>query len=116
MRKRILVGIMCLLLVSLFTVNHTSTPVTVKIEEHSATIFSDYVTHAPIQIFSDDDFETQGWPGSGTIEDPYVIEGLIIDGWQEPYHCIYLRHFVSSVIVRNCYLDSGTGIDVYNTS
>ena len=37
-----------------------------------------YTPHAPITITSNADFSTQGWPGSGTVDDPYVIEGLNI--------------------------------------
>jgi len=37
-----------------------------------------YTSHAPITISSNADFSTQGWPGSGTVDDPYVIEGLNI--------------------------------------
>jgi len=116
LRKRILVGFFCILLISLFAVDQTSISSIMKIEKEHTAILSDYVVHDTIQIFSDDDFETQGWPGSGTDEDPYVIEGLSIDGWGAPSHCILLRHFVSSAIVRNCFLHSGNGITVYNTT
>ena len=32
----------------------------------------------PIEINSNEDFEEQGWPGSGIESDPYVISGLMI--------------------------------------
>jgi len=35
-------------------------------------------THDPIEINSNEDFEEQGWPGSGTESDPYVISRLVI--------------------------------------
>ncbi|MFX1516681.1 MAG: right-handed parallel beta-helix repeat-containing protein, partial [Promethearchaeota archaeon] len=34
--------------------------------------------HDPISIFSDEDFDLQGFPGSGTVSDPYRIEGYNI--------------------------------------
>jgi len=37
-----------------------------------------YTPSDPIQIQSDVDFETQGWPGNGTLENPYIIKGLDI--------------------------------------
>ena len=36
------------------------------------------VPHGPISIASDSDFAAQGWPGLGTVDQPYVIEGLEI--------------------------------------
>ncbi|MGQ4871972.1 MAG: hypothetical protein ACP6IT_09065, partial [Candidatus Thorarchaeota archaeon] len=37
-----------------------------------------YVEHGAINIGSDAQFSWQGWPGSGTEADPYVIEGFNI--------------------------------------
>ena len=37
-----------------------------------------YTTSGPILIQSDADFETQGWPGEGTYEEPYLIFDLAI--------------------------------------
>ncbi len=37
-----------------------------------------YTPHGPITINGNADFEDQEWPGSGTEDDPYVIEGLRI--------------------------------------
>ena len=39
---------------------------------------SSYAEHVPIIITSDSDWDTQGWPGSGTVGDPYIISGLNI--------------------------------------
>ena len=39
---------------------------------------SEYTNHSPIEIWSNQDFEDQGWPGNGTAANPYVIEGLNI--------------------------------------
>ncbi|MFW9794233.1 MAG: nitrous oxide reductase family maturation protein NosD, partial [Candidatus Thorarchaeota archaeon] len=35
--------------------------------------------HGPILIDSNDDFDTQGWPGNGSPSTPYVIDDLIIN-------------------------------------
>ena len=35
--------------------------------------------HVPIIIDDNSDFETQSWPGEGTVEQPYIIAGLEIN-------------------------------------
>ena len=40
---------------------------------------SQYVEHDPIIIRSDTDFVEQGLPGNGTEEEPYLIEGILIN-------------------------------------
>ncbi|MHA2079893.1 MAG: right-handed parallel beta-helix repeat-containing protein, partial [Candidatus Thorarchaeota archaeon] len=35
--------------------------------------------HVPIVIGNNSDFEDQGWPGEGTVEQPYIIAGLEIN-------------------------------------
>jgi parallel beta-helix repeat protein len=37
-----------------------------------------YVGHDPITILSDNEFASQGFNGSGTVDDPYLIEGFNI--------------------------------------
>ncbi|MBS3794064.1 MAG: hypothetical protein KGY80_04160, partial [Candidatus Thorarchaeota archaeon] len=39
-------------------------------------VTASYAKHDPIIITSNADFESQEWPGNGTQEDPYLIEGL----------------------------------------
>ncbi|MHA2214959.1 MAG: extracellular solute-binding protein [Candidatus Hodarchaeales archaeon] len=39
--------------------------------------------HAPIHIESDDDFTPNGFTGSGTIEDPYMIQGYSFASWSD---------------------------------
>ena len=34
-----------------------------------------YISHAPIYIDGNGDFNTQGWPGQGTFNNPYNISG-----------------------------------------
>ncbi|MFX1516611.1 MAG: nitrous oxide reductase family maturation protein NosD, partial [Promethearchaeota archaeon] len=47
-------------------------PTTKKVE------IQQYFPHEPIVISSDSEFESQGFPGSGTYGDPYLIEGFNI--------------------------------------
>jgi len=68
---------------------------------------ADYEVHDPILITSDDDFETQGWPGNGSIIDPYVIEGL----WIERVYgvrSIVVSSTTVDFIIRNCYIEPDT--------
>ena len=54
----------------------------------------------PLVITSNADFESQGWQGTGTNEDPYVIEGLLYDGGLGPY--INITDVDASFVVRDC--------------
>jgi parallel beta-helix repeat protein len=58
-----------------------------------------YESHDSISIYSDSDFSTQGWPGSGTQEAPYVIEGLEI---VTDYTCIRVSGTSVHFVIRNC--------------
>ncbi len=60
-----------------------------------------YVTHAPIRIGSDADFVSQGWPGSGSLEDPFVIAGLEIENFS---HCIEITDTEAYFCIRDCKL------------
>ncbi len=62
-----------------------------------------YTLHSPIVISNNSDFETQGWPGNGTVSDPYIIEGLNItsDGI-----CIDIETTSANFLIQECYLKS----------
>ncbi|MEM4734325.1 MAG: NosD domain-containing protein [Candidatus Thorarchaeota archaeon] len=64
-----------------------------------------YAPHAPIVIDSNDDFLSQGWPGSGTPTDPYVIEGLDITSSDT---CIRISGTTAYFEIRNCLISSST--------
>ncbi len=58
--------------------------------------------HGPISITSDSDFGI--FPGTGTAEDPYLIDGYNITTTSQSG--IYIRGTTKYFIVRNCYIDS----------
>ena len=60
-----------------------------------------YISHDPIRINSDEDFETQAWPGSGTKEDPYVIENLNITAAKT---CIWIMDATVYFVIRSCFI------------
>lgn len=70
-----------------------------------------YTPHLPILIEDDSDFDLQGWPGKGTWNDPYVIEGLDIDGlgYQLP---VCIRGTTAYFILRGCHLYNGVDAGV----
>ena len=75
---------------------------------------ADYEEHDPILITSDDDFETQGWPGNGTLENPYAIEDLMISA---EYECIKLGWTQAHFVIRNClFTDAEVGIEITSSA
>jgi len=61
----------------------------------------DFTDHVPILIDEDADFVTQGWPGSGTESDPYVIAGLNIT-YNVGTHLITIHNTDLHFIIRDC--------------
>lgn len=62
-----------------------------------------WVPHDPIYIYGDDDFTWENGVvgGSGTPEDPYIIEGWIIDTLNYDYG-IYISNTTAHFVIRNC--------------
>ncbi len=118
-----------LVLVYLFVMFPFASEPRLAIDKYGTTgmsLTADYTPHDPILITSDDDFETQGWPGSGTPEDPFVIEALSIDVARGG-HCMELRNTRASFTVRSCFLShygdewvggshASTGVKLFNST
>ncbi|MGV9168894.1 MAG: right-handed parallel beta-helix repeat-containing protein, partial [Promethearchaeia archaeon] len=64
---------------------------------------SEYTPHVPIVIDETSDFETQGWPGSGTPGDPYVISEVNIT-YDVDEFLISIINTNASFVIRDCYL------------
>ena len=75
-----------------------------------------YYPHDPITISSDSEFASQGFNGSGTIADPYQIEGLNIAASKSAL--IEIRHTKAYFTIRNNILNgmfkASSGIKLYN--
>ena len=77
-----------------------------------------YLPHIPIWINDNSDFRTLGFPGQGTINNPYIIEGYYIvnDSW----HLIEIQHTTAYFVIRNCLINplnaSYDGISLINVS
>jgi len=69
------------------------------------------ISHNPIEISSDEDFLV--FPGSGTYEDPYLIENYNITS--STSFGIYITSTTKQFLIRNCYIDvSHTSILIEN--
>lgn len=62
------------------------------------------IPHAPILIQNDTEFSQQGWPGSGTPNDPYRIENLLIN--ISSTHAITVYDTRLHFVVNQCVLAS----------
>ncbi len=62
-----------------------------------------YVEHNPIEIFFNGDFDTLGFSGSGTVDEPYLIENLNISG--ATTGLIYIRDTTVHFTIQNCFLN-----------
>jgi parallel beta-helix repeat protein len=64
-----------------------------------------YTPHDAIEIVGDSEFALQGWPGSGTVEDPYLIEGLQISSTINSFG-LQIRSTTVHFKISNCFFDS----------
>ncbi|TFG26861.1 hypothetical protein EU528_13720 [Candidatus Thorarchaeota archaeon] len=64
-----------------------------------------YVSHAPFNITSNSDFETQGWPGNGSAINPYLIQNLNITSTTNST-CIWISNTTSHFIIEDCWFTS----------
>ncbi len=75
------------------------------------TFITSYIPHSPIVITANANFVTQGFPGNGTEEDPFVISGYEIT---TAGNCIYIGNVDVYFRITDCsLLGSGTGVGVY---
>jgi nitrous oxidase accessory protein NosD len=85
-------------------------------DESRSFILADYEVHEPILIedsTNGSEFESLGFSGNGTVENPFVIEGLSING-SGASPCIEIRNPRASsgeiscyFIIRDCHLYNG---------
>jgi parallel beta-helix repeat protein len=80
-----------------------------------------YITHSTIRVNNNAELAAAATSGSGTIGDPYVIEGYDIAG--SDGIAIFIGNTTSNLIIRDCYLHGakyagdygvGAGIELYN--
>ncbi|MHA2140304.1 MAG: right-handed parallel beta-helix repeat-containing protein [Candidatus Thorarchaeota archaeon] len=77
-----------------------------------------YISHSPIYIDNNRDFEND-WPGEGTKDKPFIIEGLHI---KSNIFCIKIVGTSAYFVIRNCLLENrdavidGKGIEIERVS
>ncbi|MHA1949840.1 MAG: right-handed parallel beta-helix repeat-containing protein [Candidatus Thorarchaeota archaeon] len=62
-----------------------------------------YSFHEPIIVTSDSDFISQGWSGLGSLESPFIIEGLNIT---TSITCILIANTTKHFVIRNCWFSA----------
>lgn len=67
----------------------------------------EYSSHGPISIARDEDFASQGWPGNGTMKNPYLIENLEIQCGSKTG--VRIVNTQASFLVSNCMFTSTGG-------
>ena len=101
-------SIISLLLIGFFS-SSIITSISESKEPEDANI-SSYTTHGWIAIYSNAEFiaqaSSEGWPGSGTDIDPYIIEGYDINNVVD---AIIVANTDVHFIIRNCFLHDLTG-------
>jgi predicted Zn finger-like uncharacterized protein len=103
---RVSVGLVLLILV----VACLSQPIIAWSGLEDSSMFPTQDVDEPLVIASNADFESQGWQGNGTNEDPYVIEELLYDGGFGPY--INITGVDATFVIRNCEMLSGPVIQL----
>jgi len=90
-------------------------------EEDDDEVSERYTSRDPIRIDGNEDFaekaEENGWPGDGSEDDPYVIEGYEIDGggYESGYRAngryeygIYIGNVTEHFVIQECYIHNVT--------
>ncbi|MBN2230092.1 MAG: right-handed parallel beta-helix repeat-containing protein [Candidatus Thorarchaeota archaeon] len=68
---------------------------------HKTAVPSSYIPHESIIIRNNSDFASQGWPGSGVPNDPYIIEKLNVTSDR---NCIDIRNTTVYFEIYDCLL------------
>lgn len=122
-RVLILLAIIC---VTLVLFSNLAQPMSPDDTGEISALAEIYSPHNKILIVNDTDFEAQGWPGTGSVEHPYLIEGLSFN-IPKGNHCIEIRNTRKYFTVRDCFFnhtgdawdggtDASTGIKLFNNT
>ncbi len=104
MNKSIIASVVFLFLIIAFSSSEGVTvikreSIVAQTNVQSMTPSGDYTPHRSIIISSNADFSSQGWPGSGTPADPFIIEWLDLTHYDT---CISIRNTDVYFEIRNC--------------
>ncbi|MFW9956265.1 MAG: hypothetical protein ACFFD3_17095, partial [Candidatus Thorarchaeota archaeon] len=79
---------------------------------------AEHVNHVPIIINGTADFESQGWPGDGSLGNPYLIAGLNIT-YDMNVIGIEIFNTDAYFVIRDCYVNQlsiGLAVFIHDTS
>ena len=94
LKRKVLAVFFLIVIFASLNISHT--------KSMSNEVYSPIELNAPpfFEIDSDDDFVSYGFPGSGNLTDPYIIENYTISG---PYsYAIEITYTTKHFIIRNC--------------
>lgn len=107
--RNINVFLLFLLFVLFLSISNVNQYTSSKIISKDDNYNPNYTDHSPIIINSDDDFVTYGFSGSGTANDPYLIENYRISATYS--EAISISSTTKCFVIQNCLLqDSIFGI------
>lgn len=72
-----------------------------QLEYYDVPRIPSYTIHQPFNITSDSEFVSQGWPGSGSSESPYMIENLNVTA---PITSILIANTTKHFVIRGGWL------------
>ena len=75
---RVFIAVFILVLISNINVSQLDTNKLSNSTALTSNSLTSYTNHTAILIYDETDFSLQGFPGNGSITNPYVIEGLSI--------------------------------------
>jgi len=113
-KKKRIISIVLMILIIFFTfTSNQKINVLAETDSLKNTNEINYTSHTSILIDSDEDFDSAGFPGSGTENDPYIIENYQIASRYSS--AIEIGFTTKYFIIRDCLLEnSATGVYIMN--
>ncbi len=87
--------------------------------QFSSSTSNEYEIVDTIRVTEESEFRTTGWSGNGSIENPYVLEGvhIIFNEYPNHHEAIFISNIDSHFVIRNCmFTGNGNGITFSHTS
>jgi len=114
LRKKYLFGylLICLFLITLGMLFSSKNSIATYSEYNSDiqknTFEANYIDHDPIVIVTDDNFTDYGFPGTGTSEDPYLIDNLEISSLDHYFidNGISIQDTTKHFVIKNCLISA----------
>ncbi len=128
-RKYGLILLLSFILIATATISVGSSGFESKGESKNLTLTQTYIDHGAVQIDGDAEFLTtaadEGWSGTGTVEDPIIIEGYKFYAtlvqpvriWRTDLHWVFRNNIVTTDgIICGLWTDTTTGGLIFNNT